>query len=158
VRVYVPVDAGGLRRLVAEGALPGPLQGCAVTPALREWYREGDAEDLEYAASARAGDLSLGLIASDPRPRRIVVAADAPAVPDPSVDDVAGVRLPDGLAWRDAAAVLADDGDDALLAVAAAVVALERASVDVPPEVEDLDAFELAWFDPAEFTGAAQPW
>lgn len=129
-----------------------------MTPALREWYRDGEAEDLEYSASARAGDLSLGAIASDPRPRRIVVAADASAVVDASVDELAGVRLEGDLTWGDVAAVLTDDGDDALLAVRTALAALENAGVGVPPEVEDLDAFELAWFDPIEMAAALESW
>ena len=31
----------------------------AVTPALREWYAEGDAEELEYAALQEAARASL---------------------------------------------------------------------------------------------------
>jgi len=43
-----------------------------VTPTLREWYAEGDAEELEYAALMAAARASLRLLAhaSDAPPRR----------------------------------------------------------------------------------------
>ena len=44
-----------------------------MTPALREWYVEGDAEELEYAAGAAAARASLRLLAAgddEPAPGR----------------------------------------------------------------------------------------
>ena len=57
------------------------MPGFAVTPALREAYASGDAEELEYAAMTEAARASLRLLAADPAapPRRVVLAAEMPA-------------------------------------------------------------------------------
>jgi len=84
MRVYIPST---LRLLsVACNAAeigPAPLTAYAVTPALREWYAEGDDEELEYAAMAQAARASVGLLAADPGTarRRVVIAAEVSAVP-----------------------------------------------------------------------------
>jgi len=51
-----------------------------VTPALREWYTEGDLEELEYVALTEAAQQGLALLAADPAAprRRLVLAADLP--------------------------------------------------------------------------------
>ena len=47
MRVYLPLTLPGLRSLLDAGQLDGvPLPGYAVTQALREWYAEGDDEEL----------------------------------------------------------------------------------------------------------------
>src|SRR4029453_12947932 len=58
-----------------------PLAAHAVTPALREWYAEGDDEELEYVAFTRAAQGALQLLRRDPDAprRRVVVSADVPA-------------------------------------------------------------------------------
>src|ERR671921_401687 len=59
MRVFVPATMPLLGALRADG-LPAPVAAHAVTGALREWYVEGDGEELEYAASteaAGAGDV-----------------------------------------------------------------------------------------------------
>ncbi len=87
MRVYLPSTLPLLAAAVAAGEIgPPPLAACAVTPALREWYVEGDAEELEYVALTAAAAGSLRLLAYDesaPR-RRVVVAvdvADSPSGP-----------------------------------------------------------------------------
>jgi hypothetical protein len=69
VRVYVPATISLLRRLVSDGELR-PVGGTAfaVTPALRESYASGDAEELEYAAMADAARASLRLLSFDLEP------------------------------------------------------------------------------------------
>ena len=55
VRVYLPSTLPALRELLDTGELGSPpLPGFAVTGALREWYAEGDEEELEYAAMTLA--------------------------------------------------------------------------------------------------------
>ena len=80
VRVYLPSTLPGLRRLLDDGELGGvPLPAYAVTGALREWYAEGDEEELEYAALSLAARASVRLLDADqdaPR-RRVVVVAEA---------------------------------------------------------------------------------
>ena len=60
------IFTGQGRALQAGQVGPGPLPGFAVTPALREAYASGDAEELEYAALTEAARASLRLIAADP--------------------------------------------------------------------------------------------
>lgn len=83
MRVYLPLTWAGLAGAAQRGGLP-PGTGFAVTPALREWYASGDAEELEFAAMSDAAEQCLRLLAADPSAprRRVVVAAD---VPDPDV-------------------------------------------------------------------------
>src|SRR4051812_41497815 len=54
--------------------------GHAVTPELREWYSDGDDEQLEYAAFTRAAQDSLLLLHADPDAprRRAVIVVDLP--------------------------------------------------------------------------------
>jgi hypothetical protein len=79
VRVYLPVTLTGLLSLLRDRRVPGGA-GCAVTPALWEWYAVGDEDELEYAALQRAARQSLDLLADDVRAprRRVVLAADVP--------------------------------------------------------------------------------
>ena len=82
VRVYVPATVPMLAEMRASGQLgAGPTVAHAVTPALREWYAEGDEEELEYVAFTRAAQEALRLLRADPGAprRRVVVSADLPA-------------------------------------------------------------------------------
>ena len=86
MRVYLPATSTRLRQLHATGELgPAPLTAFAVTPGLREWYRDDDPEALEYAAMIEAARGSVRLIDADPvaARRRVVIAAD---MPDPAGD------------------------------------------------------------------------
>src|SRR3954465_3713484 len=79
VRIYVPATVPMLAALRASGQLAnGPTEAHAVTPALREWYAEGDEEELEYVAFTRAAQAALQLLRHDPSAprRRVVVSAD----------------------------------------------------------------------------------
>ncbi|WP_324274185.1 DUF6912 family protein [Blastococcus brunescens] len=93
MRVYLPATTTVLRRLVEEGALPGPHTVFAVTPQLRRFYELNDAdadlEELEYAALLGAARASLRLIDNDPTAarRRVVVAADVPDDAVRPIDD-----------------------------------------------------------------------
>jgi hypothetical protein len=85
MRVYLPSTLPGVARALADGAVgPAPIVAYAVTPALREWYADGDQEELEYAAMMAAARASLRLLAAelaadpDARPRRVVLAAEVP--------------------------------------------------------------------------------
>jgi hypothetical protein len=149
MRAYVPANRRSLTELVTDGRITGPRAACAVTPALRDWFPEGDDEDLEYAAQSRAADLSLALIVEDADPRRIVLAVDVAAELEPGVDDLVGVNVTGAIMRADVAAVLID-APVAVPAVLAAIEALAGPSDEVPPEVEALDEHELAWYAPEE--------
>ena len=128
----------------------------AVTPALREWYREGDAEELEYAAYTRAARGGLRLLARDMAeghaspPRRVVLALDVPeaqATPLPDVD-AAAVRLLTPVPFD---AVVAAHVDDAAASpdIATAIAALDAAAggdADAQFTLDSLDDHELAWY------------
>ena len=64
VRVYVPATVPMLAQLREQG-LSG-AEAHAVTPTLREWYAEGDEEELEYVAFTRAAQDALLLLRQDP--------------------------------------------------------------------------------------------
>ena len=150
MRVYIPATVPLLRQWIAERRAPAGL-AWAVSPGLREWYREGDEEEMEYVAQLAAGRASLDLIAADPdAPRlRVVVAADAP---DADVAPTAGPRgqVTVGLSLpvdRWASALV--DGADAEPVVAAAVAALPAAAAgddDAAFALDDAAAAELGWY------------
>lgn len=82
-RVYLPLTPAALAAAVAGGQVPGTAAH-AVTPALREWYVDGDLEELELAALTDAAQVALLLMAGETDgagaagPRlRVVAAADA---------------------------------------------------------------------------------
>ncbi|WP_328997288.1 hypothetical protein OHA18_22800 [Kribbella sp. NBC_00709] len=117
MRVYIPSTLRLLSAACNAGEIgPAPLTAYAVTPALREWYADGDDEELEYAAMAQAARASVGLLAVDPgiARRRVVVAAEVSAVPpaDGSVElGDARLELHVVIPWRAVAAVHVDAAD-----------------------------------------------
>ncbi|MGW6276526.1 DUF6912 family protein [Kribbella sp. NPDC055071] len=114
MRVYIPSTLRLLDVACHAGEFgPAPLTVYAVTPALREWYAEGDDEELEFAAMAQAARASVGLLAADPGTarRRVVVAAEVSAVPpaDGSVElGDARLELHVVIPWAAVAAVHLD--------------------------------------------------
>jgi hypothetical protein len=163
MRIYIGTTLDQLQALRDKGFEP-PVTAHAVTPALREWYIEGDQDELEYAASVDAARDSLELLMGAPvvggagRLRRVVVAAD---VPDVSVHHEPGtleesqrsvVRLDQPLALSQVVSIHVDD-DVALADVEAAVRALPAARAgdeDARFTVDGADGHELAWYDVSE--------
>jgi hypothetical protein len=158
MRIYLPTTVTGLRALSAGGEVgPPPLAAHAVTPALREWYVEGDLDELEYAASAEAASASLRLLAADPVavPRRVVVAAD---VPDGTVQ-AAGESPYRGAVYVSTpipiSAIASIHIDDALaepeiLAAVGALAAAEAGDEDAVFVVDGAEGHELLWYDVTE--------
>ncbi|MGN6330737.1 MAG: DUF6912 family protein [Motilibacteraceae bacterium] len=156
MRVYLPTTFAGLARALSEGEVAGPESGGllahAVTPALREWYAEGDEEELEYAALTDAARASLGLLGPAPVevPRRVVLAADvddAAARPDVAAGRSA-VRLTAPVPWRRLASVHVDDADAAadVRAAVAALPAAEAGDDDAQFAVDAVEDHELLWY------------
>lgn len=160
MRVYLPSTLALLAAARAEGeASPQPpTTAHAVTPALREWYAEGDHEELEYAATTAAARESLRLLAADPRApvRRVVLAlevdeADVRAIGDVGArrsEEASAVRLADGIPMRRLAAALVD-GPDAAPDVADAIAALADADAGDPDaafRVDSPEGHELLWY------------
>ncbi|BCJ64299.1 DUF6912 family protein [Polymorphospora rubra] len=156
IRVYVPATVPMLAILRAEGTLPGPAAH-AVTPALREWYAEGDEEELEYVAFTRAAQAALPLLHADsdaPR-RRVVVSADLPASavrPGEYELGSSTVGLAGPVPVRAVAAIHVDS-PDAADDVAAAAAVVERALAgddDAQFTVDGTEDHELEWYDASE--------
>ncbi len=171
VRVYLPTTLSGLAaRLSSDpGSGAGAVAesravvadagviGYAVTPALREWYREGDLEELEYIATTHAARASLRLLAReiDVEPyhgsaRRVVLAVDVPdaATANAADVDVAAVRVGTDVVFEMLAAVHVDD-PAAAQDVAAAVAVADAASAgddDARFIVDGVDDHELQWY------------
>ena len=155
MRVYLPSTLSGLRTLLDSGALgEPPLPAYAVTGALREWYAEGDDEELEYAAMSLAARASLrlldrGLLLEPDLPaRRVVVAAEVGAVEAAPDVDRAAVRVLEPVPLRLVQAVHVDDpGAQAdVRAAAEALVEADLGSDDAAFLVEQADGHELQWY------------
>lgn len=152
MRVYVPSTLTALAVLHETGRLaPDPTAACAVTPALREWYSEGDQEELEYAAMTAAARGSLRLLASDeaaPR-RRVVLAVEVPdrdvtVVGDGRADVLVTVPVP--LRWV-AAVHVDDEASEAEVSVAVrALPAVDAGDEDAQFAVDAAEDHELAWY------------
>jgi len=157
-RVYLPATLATLRRLRTEPyALPTDVHAHTVTGALREWYAEGDEEELEYIAFTRAAQESLVLLHRDPDAprRRVVVAADVPAAAIARVDDDLGssaVRLSTPVAFPQVAAIHVDDAaaEPDVRAAAEAAPAAAAGDEDAQFTVSNAEDHELLWYDPSE--------
>lgn len=154
MRVYVPTTVELLQALRDNGFQP-PVAAHAVTPALREWYVEGDLEELEYAASDEAAHASLRLLATTGSevPRRVVVAAD---VPDEAVTasgltrSGVEVRVPVTLAVVASVHVDDDEARAEISVAAQAVPAADGGDDDAAADVEQAAGHELLWYDVSE--------
>lgn len=156
MRVYVPTTVDQLETLRDNGFQP-PVAAHAVTPALREWYVEGDQEELEYAATLAAARASLRRLRSPDVPaRRVVLAADVPdaaARPAPDLDRAA-VRLADPVPLSALASAHVDDAsaaDDVRRAVAALPLA-EAGDEDAQFVLDSVEDHELAWYASQELS------
>ena len=158
MRVYLPATTNGLRTLVDEGRLTGPLTAFAVTPGLRDFYALSDAgadeEELEYAALLAAARASLRLIDVDPSAarRRVVLAADVPGsvvteVEDPDADRGA-VRISGDVALAAVASAHVDgaEAEDDVRAAVGVVLEADLGSEDAQFVVDQAEGHELAWY------------
>jgi hypothetical protein len=160
MRVYIPATLPILAELNKRGDLgPAPLTAYAVTPALREWYTEGDEEELEYAALTEAARASLRLLAADPLAprRRAVIAADvadlaAFPVGTPFSRDEgiapAEVRIDLTIALSDIASFHLDDAsaEPAVGEAALVVSAADAGDEDARFTVDGAEDYDLLWY------------
>jgi hypothetical protein len=157
MRVYLPATVPLLDRLRTDGrlALPAGTTGHAVTPDLREWYAEGDEEELEYVAFTRAAQDSLRLLHDDPKapPRRVVISADIGGIePVERSLGASTVRVGPELALSQVAAVHVDGRDAEADVSAAAAVVRQAAGGDEDAQftVDGAEDHELEWYDVTE--------
>jgi hypothetical protein len=164
MRVYVGTTVPQLKVLRDKG-FDAPVRARAVTPGLREWYVEGDLEELEYAAGGDAARDSLRQLAESSGPgagqagwRRAVVAADVPdasvRVVPTSVDDSerSVVRLEWPLTLDQVVSIHVDDdvAMDDVAAAARALAAADAGDEDARFTVDGADGHELLWYDVTE--------
>ncbi|HEY0696578.1 MAG TPA: hypothetical protein VGD43_02075 [Micromonospora sp.] len=137
------------------GEIPAP-EAHAVTPGLREWYAEGDEEELEYVAFTRAAQAALPLLRDEsgaPR-RRVVVSTDLPAG-QLRADTELGSSLvrPHGPVTVRRVAAIHVDGAEAVDDVTAAVQVIDAALAgdeDAQFTVDGVEDHELEWYDVSE--------
>jgi hypothetical protein len=158
VRIYLPATLPGLTAAGVGSDRPAAhvevaaagARACAVTPSLREWYRDGDIDELEYAAMTRAALASLRLLATTGGDRRVVLAADVAddaVVLDPG-DDPAAVRVIDAVQFDQVVSAHVDDPSAAsdVAAAGARVDAADLGDDDAQFAIEGLDDHELQWY------------
>ena len=166
MRVYLPLTMSMLRSALGEDAV-SVIVATAVTPALREWYVEGDQDELEYAATAAAARISLSLIGaesllgSDDVPLRVVLAAEVPdgAATPSAADGRAVVRLAAPVPWRQVESALVDDRSAAedVRAGALALAAADAGDEDAGFAVDSVQDHELGWYAVQELADLVAP-
>lgn len=154
-RVYLPTTMEGLRGFLDAGSVDVTL-GYAVTPALREWYAEGDQEELEYAATTAAARASLRMLVESGSPRRVVLAvevAESSVSLEPTVDRAA-VRLTAPVPWSSIDSALVDDPSaaDDVTAALGALAAAAAGDDDAAFVVDGVDDHELGWYAAQELS------
>ena len=157
VRIYFPATIPSLEPLRAKGDFAPPSEAHAVTPDLREWYAEGDEEELEYVAFTRAAQGALRLLRHQPGAprRRVVVSADIPSTAVRRRDRDLGSSLivVSGPVPFSAVAAIHVDSAEAEEAVASAADVVEEAAAGDPDAqftVDGAEDHELEWYDPSE--------
>ncbi|WPF66650.1 MULTISPECIES: DUF6912 family protein [unclassified Corynebacterium] len=160
MRVYIPATFSTLRGL-NESRVVTARSGWAfaVTPALREFYTEGDEEEIAHAAFQDAAEASLRLLAvgdeEDFPHRRVVISADVPdhhATTTPENGESVVKLNPAQINLVDVAAIHVDvpESEEATAKAIAAIDAADLGDEDAELTVGDaLDNF-LAWYDPSE--------
>jgi hypothetical protein len=156
MRIYVASTLPLLAAAKASGLVSDrPTTAYAVTPRLREWYFEGDLEELEYAAMGAAARASLALLVADPaaRRRRVVLAADVPEewirpIMDGGRQTTAQVSVSEPVPWSTLASVQVDgQGAERLIADAAdAAAAAADGDEDAQFAVDSAEDESLLWY------------
>lgn len=161
MRVYLPASLPRLGAALSAGSVDADV-AYAVTPALREWYVEGDLEELEYAATSAAARASLRLLArdDDASPRRVVLAADVPdgsARPAPEVDRAA-VRLGAPVPFAKVVSAHVDDhaAEGDVRAALGLLAAADAGDEDARFVVDGVEDHELAWFAAQEINALVE--
>lgn len=155
MRVYIPATVTMLRALNDAGEVTAVNNTAfALTPALREYYQSGSAEELEYAAMLEAARASLRLISAeldaDPKAmtRRAVISADVDSATLRPDLDFSVVRLDSSVPLKIVAAVHldAEEAEEAVRAAVAVIDAADLGDPDAEFTLGDAEDFELSWY------------
>lgn len=157
MRVYVPATFDILAELHRNGEHPvRSAVAFALTPAVREYYTEGDEEELAYSAFLDAAKASLRLLSIGDEERfphrRVVISADvdAEAVSLHPEDGESVVRLdPPKITVQQLVAIHVDDSD-AEPATARAIELIDAADLgdeDAELALGDCEDNLMSWYD-----------
>ena len=154
-RVYLPSTMAELAVAHETGVLAAPRDAHAVTAAVREWYVEGDLEELEYAAATDAAQASLRLLAADPAAprRRVILAADVPdSAVVPTGEERSAVVIGVAVHRRDVASVHVDDAaaEPVVVTAVGALTAADAGDDDAQFLLDVAEATDLLWYDVME--------
>jgi hypothetical protein len=163
-RVYVPTTLVGLARAQKLGTLDDAedssaansrLLAHAVTGAVREWYLEGNLEELEYSAMIDAAESSLRLLALEPLAprRRVVVAVDVPETAvSPGGEHRSSVRITGPIELSRVVSVHVDEveSQDTIVAAVDALAAAADGDDDARFQLDEAEACDLLWYDISE--------
>ncbi len=153
MRVYLPATFTVLDKLADERVVPTtPGRAFAVTPALREWYADGDDEELEFAATTAAAHDAIRLLAVDPiaERRRVVIAADVPdewLAPTPDVHPAA-VAISHPVPYDLLESLLVDDASagETVRRAGAVILRADAGDPEAQFEVDATDDESLEWY------------
>ena len=153
VRVFLPATFSMLAELEETGQLAARSGwGFALTPALREFYTEGDEEEIEYSAFLEASMASLRLLAIGDEEkfphRRVVISVDV----DESVGEPV-VALDPATITKDNLQAIHVDIEESEATTAKAIDAIDNADLgDEDAELAVGDALDnfMAFYDPTE--------
>jgi hypothetical protein len=158
-RVYVPTTLAGLARAQEQGTLEtdgtASVPAHAVTGAVREWYVEGNLEELEYSALIDAAEASLRLLALEPKVprRRVVVAVDvADDLVSPGGDHRSSVLISGPVALSTVVSVHVDEveSEPTIVAAVDALASAAEGDDDARFQLDEAEACDLLWYDISE--------
>ncbi len=159
-RVYIPATFAMLEELQLTGQLAARSGwGFAVTPALQEFFTEGDEEEIAYSAFQEAAMASLRLLAIGDEERfparRVVISIDVDAdnaTPQPDMGDSVVALQPAAFSVTQVAAIHVDvaESEEATARATQLIDAADLGDEDAELAVGDaLDNF-MAYYDPTE--------
>lgn len=160
VRVFLPATFAMLTELEETGQLAARSGwGFTVTPALREFYTEGDEEEIEYSAFLEASMASPRLLAIGDEEkfphRRVVISVDVDdsvVTPKPDMGEPV-VALNPATITKDNLQAIHVDIEESEAATAKAIAAIDNADLgDEDAELAVGDALDnfMAFYDPTE--------
>lgn len=160
VRVYLPATFAMLAELEQTGQLAARSGwGFMVTPALREFYTEGDEEEIAYSAFLEASMASLRLLAIGDEEkfphRRVVISVnvdESVVSPQPDMGEPV-VKLDPAVITKDNLQCIHVDIEESEAATAKAIDAIDTADLgDEDAELAVGDALDnfMAFYDPTE--------
>lgn len=160
LRVYIPATFAMLEELAQGGSLSARSGwGFMVTPALKEFYTEGDEEEIAYSAFLEASMASLRLLAIGDEEkfphRRVVVSVDVPESvvnPQPDMGEPV-VKLEPAQITTEQVAAIHVDVEESEAATAKAIEVIDTADLgDEDAELAVGDALDnlMAYYDVSE--------